>query len=357
MKLSIGIVGLPNVGKSTLFQALTKKQVDRSNYPFCTIDPNVGVVEVKDERIDKIAELTGAKNKIYATVEFVDIAGLAKDAHKGEGLGNKFLAEIRETTAIVYVLRAFRDKQVVNTQSGINALEEKEILDTEMILKDLEAVEKIIKGLEKQVKNDKQAQKELDILKRAEKILQQGTILFDANLEKEEETIINNYQLLTIKPRIYLLNGHDQEISQEIIEIFKKNNWPYLIIDVLDELEGAEFSAQERVSLGLPFELELNQLITESYKLLDLITFFTMAKQDEVRAWALIKGKTASQAGGTVHGDFEDYFIKAEVINWQDLVYAGSLAVAKEKGIVRAEGREYIVQDGDIVEIKSSKRG
>jgi small GTP-binding protein len=303
MGLSVGIVGLPNVGKSTLFQAITKKQVECSNYPFCTIDPNKGVVAVRDNRADKLAELTKSAKKIFATVEFVDIAGLVKGANKGEGLGNKFLANIREVDAIIYVLRCF-------------------------------------------------AVKELEVLLKAKKILEQGTILNKENWEEQEKKILNKYEFLTLKPVLYLLNGSENEIRIDAIEFFKKNNLQFLSIDILTESEAGDIEPEERKDFGLPIELKIDDLIKESYKLLHLITFFTTGP-DETRAWTLEKNKKAPEAGGVIHSDFEKLFIRADVINWQELVNAGGFAQAREKGLIRAEGKDYLVQDGDVIEIKS----
>jgi len=358
MPLSIGIVGLPNVGKSTLFQTITKKQVDCANYPFCTIDPNVGVVAVPDERVDELAELTKSAKKIYTTIEFVDIAGLVKGANKGEGLGNKFLANIRETDAILYILRAFVNEKIVNVQPDINPIRDKEILDTELILKDLETVDKRVAGLEKEAKagfaspqaGKKEAIKEFEILKKVKDFLDKGKILAEQSFSDEEKEIINSYQLLTLKTRLYVLNGKDEEVPAEIIETFKKNNWPFLIVDFVSEFGAADLTKEERVTLGLAPESELDLVIKKSYELLDLITFFTTGP-DETRAWTIKRGQTAPDAGGAIHTDFKEHFIKAEVINWKDLVGAGGFGQARERGLIRTEGKEYAVQDGDVIEI------
>ncbi len=346
---------MPNVGKSTLFQAITKKQVDCANYPFCTIDPNIGVVAVPDERVDKLAELTHSAKKIYTTIEFVDIAGLVKGAGQGEGLGNKFLANIREVNAIIYVLRAFTNENIINTQGGLDILRDKESLDTELAFKDLETLDKRIQGLQRENKSgiNRELLKELDILLRAKKILETGKMLIDQDWVEDERRVIDAYQLLTMKPRIYLLNGREEEISPETIKGFEGNNWSSLIIDILTEFEAADLTIEERATLGLPTESGLDRLIKKSYKLLGLITFLTTGL-DETRAWTLQKGKFAPQAGGVIHSDFERCFIKAEVINWQDLLNVSGFVSAREKGLIRTEGKEYIIKDGDVIEIKSN---
>jgi len=354
MSLSIGIVGLPNVGKSTLFQLITKKQVDCQNYPFCTIDPNIGVVAVPDERVDRLAELTHSIKKIYNTVEFVDIAGLVKGASKGEGLGNKFLANIREVDAVVYVLRVFLNEKIINVQQGIDALRDKEILETELILKDLETIESRIHNVQSDVRaGKKEAIKESEILKKVYDFLAQGESLVDKSWNEDEKKMLLSYQLLTSKPRLYLFNGEEEDVTSELKETFNKNNWPFLVVDVLTEFESADLSSEERVSIGLPADLKINELVKESYKLLNLITFLTTGS-DETRAWTLKKGKMAPQAGGVIHSDFESHFIRAEVINWKDLLDAGGFVGAKEKGLIRTEGKEYVIKDGDVIEIKSN---
>ena len=339
--MKLGIVGLPNVGKSMLFKTLTKKEVDIANYPFCTIDPNVGVVLVPDERVDKLAELSHSAKKIYATVDFVDIAGLVKGASQGEGLGNKFLSHIREVDAVLYVLRAFKKSDIINTQNEINPLKEKEILDVELILKDLETVNKRIDGLEGDVRaGKKESIKEMEVLKKAKEFLTQGKILIDPEFTGDEKIILKGFQLLTFKPRLYLFNGKPEEIDIGCLSL-----------NVAQEYESAEFSAEERAGLGLPAESGLDILIKKTYELLGLITFLTTG-EDETRAWTIKKGDMAPVAGGVIHTDFENKFVKAEVVFWKDLLDAGSYAKAREQGKLRTEGKEYVVRDGDVIEFK-----
>ncbi len=348
MALQIGIVGFPNVGKSTLFQLITKKQVDIANYPFCTIDPNIGVTCVPDSRVDQLANLTKSAKKIYATIEFVDIAGLVEGASKGEGLGNKFLANIRETDAIIYVLRCFKNENVIKTRDDIDVLKDKEVLDMEMMLKDIETIEKRLSSLEKEIRaNKKEAIKESEVLNKVYELLKDGKIISDIGLSDEEKKIIDSYQLLSSKPRLYLLNGEKKDVSVEVIDYFKDK--PRIFMDILTEVESAELSEEEQKELGI--ESKLNELIKEAYKLLGLINFFTTGA-DETRAWTIKNGFSAPQAGGVIHSDFKDKFIRAEVINWKDLIDCNGFTKAREKGMIRTEGKEYIVKDGDVIEFK-----
>ena len=341
-------MGLPNVGKSTLFKTLTKKQVLIANYPFATIDPNVGVVLVPDERIDKLAEFSKSEKKIYATVDFVDIAGLVKGASEGEGLGNKFLANIRETDAIVYVLRAFQNADIINTQNDVNPIRDKEILDVELILKDLETVNKRVDALAGDVRaGKKEGIKEHAVLVKAKDFLSQQKVLVDQEFTEDETEILKSFQLLTFKPRLYLLNGKPEEVSPELLAQLKNN----VIVDVGTEAEAENLSRQERVELGLSELSGTDVLIKKSYELLGLQTFLTTG-EDETRAWTIHKGDKAPQAAGVIHSDFEQKFVKAEVIFWADLLKAGSYAKARETGLIRTEVKEYVVKDGDVIEFK-----
>ncbi len=339
---------MPNVGKSTLFKTLTKKEILIANYPFATIDPNVGVVLVPDERVDKLAELSKSKKKIYATVDFVDIAGLVKGASTGEGLGNKFLANIREVDTVLYVLRAFKKSDIVNTQNEVNPLKEKEILDVELILKDLETVNKRIDGLSGDFRqNKKEAVKEMAVLKKAKDFLSQEKILIDQTWAADETEILKNFQLLTFKPRLYLLNGKDEDVGDEIKNTLKN----YLIVDVISEYESEGLSQSERVELGLPELSETDILVKKSYELLNLITFLTTG-EDETRAWTIKKGDTAPIAGAAIHTDFLNKFVKAEVVFWKDLLETQGYPNARATGKLRTEGKEYVVKDGDVIEFK-----
>ena len=330
MKLSLGIVGLPNVGKSTLFKHITKNEVNIANYPFCTIDPNIGVVAVPDERLDKLAAMSASKKKIPAVVEFYDIAGLVKGANKGEGLGNQFLSHIRETQAIVQVLRCFKAGDIIHVENSVDPIRDMEIINTELALKDLETVDKVWKKTEGEAKTGKKdAQKDLEILKKVkEKLLSSQLVT-----EFKNEPIIRNLQLLTSKAQIYLLNGKPEDAPAELIEKIKTFGADYIIVDLSNP--GAA----------------LVELIKKSYAVLNLISFFTTG-EDESRAWTIEQGWKAPQAAGVIHSDFEKNFIKAEVINWRDLLNVEGWSKAREKGLLRTEGKDYIVQDGDVIEIK-----
>lgn len=354
MSLHVGIVGFPNVGKSTLFKAITKKQVDCANYPFCTIDPNVGVAAVPDRRVDLLSELMKSKKTIYTTIEFVDIAGLVEGANKGEGLGNQFLANIREVDAVLYVLRCFKDENVVSTRAEIDPIRDKEILDMEMALKDLSTVEKRIEGVQKKTRSGakKEDEKELELLNKIKLLLEEGKVLIDQEFSLEEKEILNQYQLLTFKKRVYLLNGNSEEVSFEIKKQFEEKNLDYLAINIKEEIDADGLSDNDRKELGLP-ESKLNLLIEKCYEVLGLITFLTTG-EDETRAWTLERGGLAPDAGGVIHTDFKDKFIKAEIINWEDLYNAKTFGEARAKGLIRTEGKEYVVKDGDVIEIKSN---
>jgi ribosome-binding ATPase len=336
--MKIGIVGLPNVGKSTLFQALTKKEVDRSNYPFATIDPNIGIIEVPDERLKILSKLSNSKKTVPAVVEFVDIAGLVKGAAEGEGLGNKFLSHIREVDAIVEVVRAFEDENVSHVEGKPEPKRDIEILETELLLKDLETCEKALSKFEKDSKTgDKKAIARFEILKQLIENLKSGK---NASISDAAE-IIREFQLLSAKPILYCINA--PEISDISIER------PAIILDLRQEFEISELDEKERSELGI--ESKLPKLIEEAYRLLGLMTFFTTG-EDESRAWQIPKGSKAPRAGRAIHSDFEEKFIRASVISFGDLIKVGNLAKAREEGLLRTEGKEYVVKDGDVVEFK-----
>jgi GTP-binding protein YchF len=355
--MSIGIIGLPNVGKSTLFKALTKKEIDISNYPFCTIEPNTGIVSVPDERLKKLSDFFHSKKTIPTAIKFVDIAGLVKGANKGEGLGNQFLSRIREVDAIIHIVRVFEKSEIVHTEKTIDPLRDIKIINTELILKDMETIEKRISDLNKEIKsNRKEAAAEKEIFEKIREELDQGKLIIQylkENAKKlDEKTLsnINQIQFLTAKPIIYLLNSKGEELPKELLDEIEKQNSSYLIMDAKENLEISELSQEEKKELGIK-ETNLNGLIKKSYQILNLITFFTTG-EDETRAWTIKKNSKAPQAGGAIHSDFEEKFIKAEVIQWDKLLEINGFQNALAKGLIRFEGKDYIVQDGDVIVIK-----
>ena len=344
MSFSVAIVGLPNVGKSTLFKALTKIPVDIAPYSFTTIHPNVGVVVVPDERLEKIAAIIKPEKITPTIIEFVDIAGLVKDAHKGEGLGNQFLAEIRNCDSILEVVRVFADSNVENILGEINPQKEVEIIKVELLMKDLETLDNLIRKLEKEVKSkDKKDIKKLEIAKKIKNAVSESKLISGIDLTNEEKKEIKEFQFLTQKPIFYILNTNGK--TNYLDFPFK-----HLVINLKDEGEISELSEKEAEELNL--KPHLDQLITSCYTILDLITFFTVAGGKETRAWTLKRGSNANQAGGCVHSDFEEKFIRAEVIPWQKLIEAEGWKEAREKGLIKTTGRDYVVNDGDIIEFK-----
>ena len=328
--MRIGIVGLPNVGKSTLFKALTRKEILIANYPFATIDPNVGVVVVPDERVEKLSVMSKSKKKISAIVEFYDIAGLVKGANEGEGLGNQFLAHIRETSAIVQVVRCFSAGDILHVEESVNPLRDIDIINTELILKDLETVQKRMEKLAGEAKRgQKDSQKALETLKKLEQAFNENSLALTLGEEFLFQEIVKELCLLTAKPQIYLLNGKNADVSDELKQ---KVNFDYVIADL-----GAGES--------------VDALVKKAYEILGLMSFFTTG-EDETRAWTIKKDTKAPQAAAVIHTDFEKKFIKAEVINWQKLLEAGSWQHARQRGWMRIEGKDYVVQDGDVIEFK-----
>ncbi len=344
MSLKIGIVGLPNVGKSTLFKALTKKEVLIENYPFATIDPSVGVVTVPDERVDKLSKMSQSDKSIYTVIEFVDIAGLVEGAHKGEGLGNQFLANIRECDAIAHVVRGFEDDDIHHVEGSINAGRDMETIHLELVMADLATVEKRIKSIEGKARSDKELAKTLDVYVKMKNALDEGKLANTVELTDDERVIIRDLHLLTIKPHMTVCNVKDGTVP---INLNLSDKESVVCLDIKEELELSGLSREERNELGIT-ETGLDRLIKESYKLLSLITFLTTGEK-ETRAWTTPEGSTAPQSAGVIHTDFEKGFIRAEVIQCQTLLDCGSWNVAKEKGLIRTEGKEYIIQDGDVV--------
>ncbi len=358
MGLTAGIVGLPNVGKSTLFNAITKSHVLAANYPFATIDPNVGVVEVKDERLDRIVEIVKPKNVVRAAVSFTDIAGLVKGASLGEGLGNQFLSHIRDVDAICQVVRCFDDPDVIHVTGKIDPIDDIETINLELVLADLDVVQKRIPKVEKkaQLKVEHDAETEYNALIKIKVVLEQGSFAKMADLTSEEFALIKNYSLLTLKPMIYVINVSENEINHEndyvkqVKEYAQQTHTPFVVISakIEEEISGLddETKAMFMADLGLE-ESGLDVLIKQTYSLLGLATFFT-AGEKEAKAWTFTRGMKAPQCAGVIHTDFERGFIRAEIIAYEDFIHYGGLVKARDAGKMRSEGKEYIFKDGDI---------
>lgn len=358
--MKIGIVGLPNVGKSTLFNSMTKAGAESANYPFCTIEPNVGMVTVPDKRLEVLSKMFSSKKIVPTYIEFVDIAGLVKGASKGEGLGNKFLSHIREVDSIVEVVRCFEDENVVHVDGSVDPVRDVEIINLELIYADLDTIAKRKGKVEKNLKADKSYLKEFELLERIENVLEEGNPARSINLNEEEELMIKEMQLLTRKPIIYVANIDEESIGikndmvEKLEEYAKTENAKVIPLSVKIEEEISSLNDDEKKEMLEAMGLEesgLDKLIVASYDILGLMSFLT-AGEMETRAWTIKKGTKAPEAAGKIHSDIQRGFIKAEIVSYDDLVEAGSIVKAREKGLVRMEGKDYIMQEGDIVEFR-----